>query len=216
MIKIKNIRRNIKKNIEKKNHDAILQYNKKYYEENKERCAQYFQENKEKINKVRVLFRHNNHDKKLIQNLRSRVRQMIHDIAIQFEVTTSEYKKKIEHKGFRKLLDCDQDFFVSWIEYQFDENMSWDNHGTYWHADHVYPCGKIDINNEDQRKMCFCWKNLQPLEKSENLSKSNKIDNELINKQKMKSDEFETNYKRHFQTAGTSLELILPPLYGNI
>jgi len=100
-----------KKEYRKKNHDAILQYNKKYYEKNKERCAKYFQENKEKINKVRKLFLDNNPDRRILLHMRTRLSSIIHDIATQFEVTTTEYKKLIEHKGFRELLDCDQDFF---------------------------------------------------------------------------------------------------------
>ena len=30
------------------------------------------------------------------------------------------------------------DYFHKWIEYQFDENMTWENQGL-WHVDHIIP-----------------------------------------------------------------------------
>jgi hypothetical protein len=54
------------------------------------------------------------------------------------------------------------------LEYQFDENMSWDNHGKYWSIDHVIPCASFDMSNIDEQKKCFHWSNLQPLSIKEN------------------------------------------------
>lgn len=66
------------------------------------------------------------------------------------------------------------DFFL-WLEYQFDENMTWDNYGNYWEIDHVKPCSSFDLTNEEEIYKCFNWKNMRPLEKTQNNSKNNKI-----------------------------------------
>jgi len=62
-----------------------------------------------------------------------------------------------------------------WLEFQFDDKMTWENWGTYWHIDHILPLSKFNMSNQDERALCCNWKNLQPLQKSENLSKNGKI-----------------------------------------
>jgi len=39
-----------------------------------------------------------------------------------------------------KYLDCTIDFFVKWIESQFQDGMTWDNYAIKWELDHVKPC----------------------------------------------------------------------------
>ena len=105
-------------------------------------------------------------------------------------------------KGRRKegktmqILDCDISFFKSWFEYQFDENMSWNNHGTYWHVDHIKPISSCDMSNMCEIKKYFHWTNMQPLHKTENLKKSNKILPEMIERKKKLAEEFKNNYKQ--------------------
>jgi len=41
--------------------------------------------------------------------------------------------------GKIKYLGMSQDIYNQWLEYQFDENMTRDNYGTYWEIDHVKP-----------------------------------------------------------------------------
>lgn len=38
------------------------------------------------------------------------------------------------------LVGMNMSTFVDWIEYNFSEKMTWENHGSYWHIDHVVPC----------------------------------------------------------------------------
>lgn len=63
----------------------------------------------------------------------------------------------------------------NWLEYNFDDKMTWNNHGEYWHIDHVIPVSKFNLKDEDDVYKCFNWKNLSPLTKEKNLSKSNNI-----------------------------------------
>lgn len=63
------------------------------------------------------------------------------------------------------------------LESQFDENMSWDNYGSYWHIDHIYPQSLLIYDSLEHPNFLKCWslRNLRPLEAKENLRKGNKV-----------------------------------------
>tara|TARA_R110002074_G_scaffold26105_1_gene77056 strand:+ start:41 stop:727 length:687 start_codon:yes stop_codon:yes gene_type:complete len=63
------------------------------------------------------------------------------------------------------------------LERQFDDKMNWENYGSYWDVDHIYPQSLLPYDSLDHPNFQKCWAldNLQPLEKSENQRKSNKI-----------------------------------------
>ena len=90
----------------------------------------------------------------------------------------------------KSLYGCSIHFLNAWIEYQYDDKMNNSNHGIYWHYDHVLPISRFDMNDEDELKTIWNWKNLRPLEKIENKIKSDKIDLELYNQQILKAAEF--------------------------
>lgn len=88
------------------------------------------------------------------------------------------------------LLGCDMDEFEAWIEFQFTEGYTWGNYGTHWNFDHVYPCAEFNLEDIEEQKVCFHWSNIQPLQKTENYVKGNKIDKELIESHKKISTEY--------------------------
>ena len=57
----------------------------------------------------------------------------------------------------------------------FDDKMTWDNYGSYWHIDHIKPQSlfKYETAEDPEFKKCWALENLQPLEARENLIKSN-------------------------------------------
>lgn len=60
-----------------------------------------------------------------------------------------------------------------YLEERFDENMNWENYGSYWHVDHVIP---LDSGKTEQEiYKLHHYTNFQPLEATENIIKSNKI-----------------------------------------
>lgn len=69
-----------------------------------------------------------------------------------------------------------QDLIIH-LEKQFDEHMTWDNYGPYWHVDHIIPKSSFHYKTAEEESFKKCWAldNLQPMEKMENLKKSNKI-----------------------------------------
>jgi hypothetical protein len=71
------------------------------------------------------------------------------------------------------MLGCDYDFFKAYIERQFKQGMTWENHGK-WHFDHIIPVSSA--KNEEELIKLNHYTNFQPLWAEENLSKSNKIE----------------------------------------
>ena len=63
---------------------------------------------------------------------------------------------------------------IGHLEKQFDNKMNWENYGSYWHVDHVRPRSLFKYTVPEDREFKECWslKNLQPLEKTANLKKS--------------------------------------------
>jgi AraC-like DNA-binding protein len=60
-----------------------------------------------------------------------------------------------------------------YIESQFDDKMSWNNYGTYWHIDHIIPQAALPYISLDDENFRIVWNlsNLRPLAAKENASK---------------------------------------------
>ena len=101
--------------------------------------------------------RYNKSEYKMEVCLRNRIRKIL--------------KGFIKHGSTIDLLGCDRYFFLIWIEYQFNSEMTFENHGTVWHIDHVIPCAKFNNLDKDDQKRCFNWTNCQPLKSLTNLKK---------------------------------------------
>jgi len=72
------------------------------------------------------------------------------------------------------------------LENQFEDWMTWDNHGMYepnkrtWHIDHIIPHSSFLYDSLDHPDFQKCWalNNLRPLCSLKNIQKGNKIDEE--------------------------------------
>jgi len=64
------------------------------------------------------------------------------------------------------------------LESKFQKEMSWKNHGTFWHIDHIIPKSVFNFETPEDIDFKRCWSldNLQPLEASENMRKNNRLD----------------------------------------
>ncbi len=81
----------------------------------------------------------------------------------------------VKSKATKDLTGCSISFLKEYLEKKFKPGMTWKNYGVKgWHIDHIIPCSRFDLTNLDQQKICFNYKNLQPLWALENLLKSNK------------------------------------------
>lgn len=72
------------------------------------------------------------------------------------------------------LLGCTIEELRQHLESQFEPGMSWENLGS-WHIDHIVPCSYFDLSDPEQQKICFNFRNLQPLWAKDNIIKSNKL-----------------------------------------
>jgi len=100
-----------------------------------------------------------------------------------------EILKKHGMRGDHKIeyLGIDIQTYKDWLEYQFDDEMSWNNYGTYWHIDHVRPCSSFTFTSMKDSSVleCFNWKNTRPMVAKDNLAKGDKIDHAAIISQKI-------------------------------
>lgn len=69
-------------------------------------------------------------------------------------------------KRTNEYLGCSYEEYFVYLQERFDGNMSWENYGSYWEIDHTYPLSKGGS---------FHYTNTQPMEVTENRTKSNKI-----------------------------------------
>ena len=125
-----------------------------------------------------------------------------------------------------KYIGCSKDFLTKWLKFQ---NKNWAL--PIYQIDHIIPLNKFDLHNPNEQEIAFHWTNLQPLLKSKNLQKKDKIRvyevcNNFINIFKFhltkidldvirKRKQWFTNYLQHIQIAGNPLEPYLPPLIRN-
>lgn len=79
-------------------------------------------------------------------------------------------------RGTNELTGCDWNFLRAYLEARFTDEMSWDNHGSVWHIDHVKPVSSFDLTKESEQRKCCHYTNLQPLLAFDNISKSNKME----------------------------------------
>jgi len=163
-----------------KNKEILYEYQKQHRIKNKERYnqktrernknniklkeyqKQWRKENKEKLKQYRDKQYKNNVNYKLIMVLRARIGKAL--------------KYNLKSKNTRKLLGCSIEELKIYLEKQFRNGMTWENHSQFgWHIDHIIPCENFDLSREEEQCKCFHYTNLQPLWWQDNLSKNKSI-----------------------------------------
>ena len=163
-----------------KYHQKWVDYYAKTKEQNKLAKQNWFKvpENKEKrrtyIRSYKKEKRTSDITYKLFENHRNRIRSAI----------------KNKSNSSKELLGCEIDNYIKWIEFTMKENMTWENHGTYWHIDHIIPINNYDIENPEEAKKAFNWKNTWALEAKVNLSKSANVIPDFIKEHQKLLNEF--------------------------
>lgn len=196
--KNKEIIKNRSNNWRKNNKERKKQTDKKWAENNKERKLQnsikWAENNKEKRKEISKRYYQNN---KKECNERQKIymyKRLKNDKL--FKIIT-DIRRTIWHsfdkKNFTKksrtyeILGCSYEEFKIHIEGQFQNWMTWDNHGAYtgnyqetWQYDHIIPLASVDSNLpiEEQYKIIIKlnhFSNFRPLCSRENLEKSDSI-----------------------------------------
>jgi hypothetical protein len=149
--------KNRKKIYDKKRRPPRNEKEIQYRLENKDRIAQYHKSYTQRKFKEDITFR-------VKATLRSRIIS-----AIKNQYGSKAYKSM-------DLIGCSVQNLRIYLESQFEEGMTWDNHGLHgWHIDHIKPCASFNLLDPKQQKECFHYTNLQPLWADHNRSKGSKV-----------------------------------------
>jgi hypothetical protein len=136
--------------------ESVRNAKKKYYAKNKAKCnAAAVRRAKERI-KTDECYR-----------LQAILRSRIHG--------AFRYKLSKKAKKSFELLGCTAEEAKKYLEKQFKDDMTWDNHGIVWEIDHVKPISSFDLSKEPEQKKAFHYTNMQPLYKLENRIKGSRV-----------------------------------------
>tara|TARA_Y100000593_G_scaffold57876_1_gene107603 strand:- start:1256 stop:1930 length:675 start_codon:yes stop_codon:yes gene_type:complete len=162
---------------------------KKYQQENRERTKQYNKErSKQYYSRPEVKERKRAYNKEYYRrpevrkrNNQRRRERYNSDPAFRLKSNISHYVNEAlrvrgKTKGgstFDHLPYTPQDL-KEHIEKQFDEHMTWENHGSYWHVDHIRPHASFNYDSLTHPDFQKCWalENLRPLEATKNRRKN--------------------------------------------
>ena len=153
-----------------KNREKILESSKKYYWNNRETVAlrhkKYNKENKENLLAYKGQW----------QKIERKINPMWRLNENMGTAIWNSLKDKKAGKKWESFIGYSLDRLMSHLEKGFDKKMNWNNYGTYWAVDHIKPKTLFAYTSEDDPKFKKCWalKNLQPLEKIQNIKKGNR------------------------------------------
>lgn len=139
-------------------------YREKHKDRLKEYHRRYYMENRQRVNSRQVAYNkmryHNDPTYKLAMNLRNRMRHAVRG--------GTKVGSAIRELG------CSVIEFRKYIEDQFHAGMSWENHGTLWHIDHILPLANYDLTDRGTFRRLVHYTNMQPMLATENLRKGNR------------------------------------------
>jgi len=149
------------------NSDKRNEYIKKWRQDNKEdiklKKSIYYKNNKEKIIEQVGLYQKERMKTDSLYKLTRGIRSLI---LVSFKNQFTEKSKRTQ-----EILGCTYEEFKIYLESQFDENMNWENQGSYWHMDHIKPISLA--TSKDEVYELNHYTNFQPLYCKDNLSKGN-------------------------------------------
>lgn len=173
----KDKRKQTRNNYYKENKNIINQRNKEWYDKNKDSVAirkkDIYTINSVEINKDRYKKRKERQSIDPIYQCLISIKGLIY----------KSIKKKCYTKNSRtyEILSCTFEEFKIYIENQFEDWMTWDNHGTYtgnynetWQYDHIIAIS--NASNEEEVIKLNHYTNFRPLCSRKNLEKGKKID----------------------------------------
>lgn len=168
------------------NKEEKKEKNRKYYLKNREKLLKYREKRRQtnlaevkEIGKQSCLKNKEKHKKKALEYFKQYAKNR-RSIDPLYKLTwnirslvNSSFRKRFTKKAKKtsEILGCSFEEFKIHLEKQFDENMTWENQGSYWHLDHIKPISLA--KNEQEVYELNHYTNLQPMEKLLNLRKFN-------------------------------------------
>lgn len=202
-----------RKDYYQKNKDELNRKQKLRYQKNKEyymeRNKEYRKNNAEKVSQMNKVYKEktNYNSKYYYDNkevLRQKKRDYIknrykHDVKYRLRILISRavnisLKSISSSKQGMSIVNClpyTLETLKEHIEKQFEEWMTWDNHGKYnlstwddndrstwtWQIDHIIPQSTFKYTSMEDEEFKQCWSldNLRPLSSKQNLERSKKV-----------------------------------------
>ena len=157
-----------------KNKEKIREYKRKYY---REYCLKY----PERINLSKKRYRETHKETIRIYARKYNIKEkekIEKNPQIKLDKNISKtiwlaLKRKKCGIEWQTLVGYKKTDLIKHLEGKFDEKMSWNNYGRYWHLDHIKPKSlfKYETAENPEFKKCWALENLQPLEKIANIKK---------------------------------------------
>lgn len=157
--------------------ERVLAYNKKYREEHKEYFKEYFasEKFKESLKESNRKRQESGEQKKYFKERRKEDKSFALACSLRARVKGA-LKGAYKTDCTFNLIGCTLDELKEHLESQFVDGMSWDNYGRNgWQVDHIVPCSYFDLSVEENQRICFNFRNLQPLWAKDNNQKKNKL-----------------------------------------
>lgn len=167
----------LKKVYKEANSDKIKQQSKEYHERTKELKKTYYETNKEHIKTRQKKFRQENWELIRQREKEAQIKKRQDPFYKLKDSIRNRIRASMKSKGFSKnnktleILGCSFEEFKLHMENQFEDWMTWDNHGNpkdgilepnkTWDIDHIEPI--ITAKTEDDIIRLNHYTNLQPL-----------------------------------------------------
>jgi len=148
---------------------GLRKYNAEHKAQHKEYFAKYYAEHRNKIKKDTCRYKLEREKIDLNFKIGRRIGNRIRS---GFRNQLKGNYRKDERT--ENLLGCTLSFLIKYLQLHFKEGMNLNNYGK-WQIDHIIPISIHNLQNNEEKKKCFHYTNLQPLWKEDNLRKSNKL-----------------------------------------
>ena len=130
--------------------------------------------------KINEYYKNKYIQKKIIDNYKIKIKKdPINRIINSISKRTLNHLKKNKIKRtfkYNQYLGCTLEEFKNYLISKFEFGMMIENYG-FWEIDHIMPISKFNFNDINDIKKCCHYTNLQPMWKTENRKKSNKVIN---------------------------------------
>ena len=91
------------------------------------------------------------------------------------KIITSYINKKLKSKNVKKdettneRIGCSFKFYAEHLERQFNDKMTWKNHGKYWEIHHIKEIDSFNVKIKKERLKAFHYSNCKPVTKEEHI-----------------------------------------------
>jgi hypothetical protein len=165
--------------------EANREYNRRYYEANKEQLqaagrerskARYWS-NPEAMIAVAVEYRKNNLSKMQARHRDWQKEKLQTDIQFKLKANlrrrlSKAIRGQIKSGSAVKDLGCTVLQLIEWLGSKFSSGMTWDNYGSVWTIDHCHPLSAFELTDRAQLLAACHYTNLQPMFSAENIKKA--------------------------------------------